>query len=136
MPSTGDPEAFVILDVARQRAVIHGLVEAVVVGKAERRGQPWTPGRLEVVWRGARALDTWRCAGWVRHKLKALGAAGVMAGLLAGRGGNSGSETPGAEASTPVEQTQEPTSEVPTSEEPTTEEPEPSVREPRHLPGW
>ncbi len=50
-PSVADPAAFPALDVDRQRAIVESLVEAVVVGKAERRGQPWTPERLEVVWR-------------------------------------------------------------------------------------
>lgn len=44
-------EAFPTLDLDRQRAVVDELVEAVVVAKAERRGAPWTPDRLEVVWR-------------------------------------------------------------------------------------
>lgn len=51
-PVAATADAFPALDVDRQRAVIESLVEAVVVGKAERRGSPWTPDRLEVVWRG------------------------------------------------------------------------------------
>lgn len=39
------------LDVDRQRAIVESLVEAVVVAKASRRGAPWTPDRLQVVWR-------------------------------------------------------------------------------------
>lgn len=44
-------EAFPSLDLDRQRAIVDALVEAVVLAKAERRGSPWTPDRLEVVWR-------------------------------------------------------------------------------------
>ncbi len=44
-------EAFPTLDIDRQRAVVDSLVEAVVVAKADRRGSPWTPKRLGVVWR-------------------------------------------------------------------------------------
>jgi site-specific DNA recombinase len=45
------PDAFPTLEVDRQRAIVSSLIEAVVVQKAERRGAPWTPDRLEVVWR-------------------------------------------------------------------------------------
>ena len=45
------PDAFPTLDVDRQRAIVDALVGAVVVVKAEWRGSPWTPDRLEVVWR-------------------------------------------------------------------------------------
>jgi hypothetical protein len=45
------PDAFPTLDLDRQRAVVGSLIDAVVVSKAERRGAPWTPDRLEVVWR-------------------------------------------------------------------------------------
>jgi hypothetical protein len=44
-------EAFPSLDLDRQRAIVDALVEAVVLAKAERRGSPSTPDRLEVVWR-------------------------------------------------------------------------------------
>jgi hypothetical protein len=50
-PVTASAEDFAGLDVDRRRAVIETLVGAVVVGRAERRGAPWTPDRLEVVWR-------------------------------------------------------------------------------------
>jgi hypothetical protein len=40
------------LDMDRQRALVESLLEAVVVSKAERWCAPWTPDRLEVVWRG------------------------------------------------------------------------------------
>ena len=45
------PDAFPTLDVDRQRAIVDALVGAVVVAKAEWRGSPWMPDRLEVVWR-------------------------------------------------------------------------------------
>ena len=45
------PDAFPTLDVDRQRAIVDALVGAVVVVKAEWRGSPLTPDRLEVVWR-------------------------------------------------------------------------------------
>lgn len=51
VPSVASPDAFPSLDVDRRRAVVEALVEAVVVAKAGRRGQPWTPDRLRVVWR-------------------------------------------------------------------------------------
>lgn len=44
-------EAFPTLDLERQRGVIDSLIEAIVVQKASRRGAPWSPDRLEVVWR-------------------------------------------------------------------------------------
>jgi site-specific DNA recombinase len=50
-PVVASPEAFPTLDLDRQRAIVDSLVEAVVVTKAERRGSPWTPDRLQVVWR-------------------------------------------------------------------------------------
>ena len=50
-PSVATPEDFAALDPDRRRAVVAALVEAVVVSKAERRGSPWTPDRLQVVWR-------------------------------------------------------------------------------------
>jgi len=37
-PVTASPDAFPVLDLDRQRAVVETLVEAVVVAKAERRG--------------------------------------------------------------------------------------------------
>lgn len=48
-PVTVEPNALPGLDVDR-RAVVESLVEALVVAKAERRGAPWTPDRLQVVW--------------------------------------------------------------------------------------
>jgi hypothetical protein len=42
---------FAGLDVDRRRAVAETLVEARLVGRAERRVAPWTPDRLKVVWR-------------------------------------------------------------------------------------
>jgi site-specific DNA recombinase len=50
-PSVATPEDFAALDPDRRRAVVAALVEAVVVSKADRRGSPWTPDRLQVVWR-------------------------------------------------------------------------------------
>lgn len=47
--ATGDD--FLLADLDVQRAVLATLVEAVVVAPASRRGEPFNPGRLEVVWR-------------------------------------------------------------------------------------
>ena len=50
-PRVASADDFTHLDMDKQRAVVESLVEAVVVTKAERRGAPWTPDRVEVVWR-------------------------------------------------------------------------------------
>jgi DNA invertase Pin-like site-specific DNA recombinase len=50
-PVKATADTFPRLDLDRQRAVVGSLVEAVVVSPAERRGAPWTPDRLTVVWR-------------------------------------------------------------------------------------
>jgi hypothetical protein len=50
-PSVATPEDFAALDPDRRCAVVAALVEAVVVSRAERKGSPWTPDRLEIVWR-------------------------------------------------------------------------------------
>jgi DNA invertase Pin-like site-specific DNA recombinase len=50
-PLRATAATFPRLDLDRQRAVVESLVEAVVVSPAERRGAPWTPDRLTVVWR-------------------------------------------------------------------------------------
>jgi hypothetical protein len=50
-PAAATAEDFAGLFVDRRRAVVETLVEAVVVRRAERRGAPWTPDRLQVVWR-------------------------------------------------------------------------------------
>lgn len=52
-PLRASAESFPRLDLDRQRAVVEALVEAVVVAPAARRGAPWTPDRLQVVWRSA-----------------------------------------------------------------------------------
>lgn len=51
LPVRASAESFPRLDLDRQRAVVEALVEAVVVAPAARRGAPWTPDRLQVVWR-------------------------------------------------------------------------------------
>lgn len=50
-PVAATAEAFPRLDLARQRAVVDAVVEAVVVAKADHRGARWSPERVEVVWR-------------------------------------------------------------------------------------
>lgn len=50
--SVATPEVWEGLDLDRRRAVVESLVKAVVVDRAARRGAPWTPDRLEVVWWG------------------------------------------------------------------------------------
>lgn len=45
-----NPEAFPELDVDRQRLIVEELVEAIVVAPT-RKGAPWTPDRITVVWR-------------------------------------------------------------------------------------
>jgi site-specific DNA recombinase len=42
------------LDLDRQRAIAEQLLDAVVVAKADRRGAPFSPERVEFVWRGDR----------------------------------------------------------------------------------
>jgi hypothetical protein len=51
LPVRASADTFPHLDLDRQRAVVEALVEAVVVVPAIRRGAPWTPERLTLVWR-------------------------------------------------------------------------------------
>jgi DNA invertase Pin-like site-specific DNA recombinase len=53
LPVRANAETFPGLDLDRQRAVVEALVEAVIVVPAIRRGAPWTPERLTLVWRRA-----------------------------------------------------------------------------------
>lgn len=52
-PSTADPANFAALDLDRQRAVLEGLLEAVVIKPATARGARWTPDRITYAWRQA-----------------------------------------------------------------------------------
>lgn len=48
--TTADPAMFPELDIDHQRAIIEGLLEAVVVAPS-RKGARWDPGRITYVWR-------------------------------------------------------------------------------------